>query len=249
MTPLAILTIIGIIILALVLLQRLTDKGRIISMRPLPALAGIRGQLGRAIESGRPLHMTMGRGSLISQANPTSVASWQLLDHLTKDGCANGAPPMITVGEGTLLPVAQDSLRHAYRTAGRNGEFNPAEAQFIATNTDAFIYAGGAAAFLQQANVTGNIAIGRFGEELALIVEAANHRQVEQIIGSDDPTAVALATAFTENVLIGEEMLAVGAYLDQNPSRLASLQVQDTLRWIIVSAILLLAIIKVFLSI
>ena len=244
MTPLVTLAIIGVVIVLLVLLQRSVQAGRKVAVRPLQALDGLQGQLGRAIESGQPLHVTLGSASLVNQASQTSIAGIQVVDHLAKDGCANGTPPMITVGEGTLLPAAQDSLRHAYQELDRRVEYDPSQVQFISSDTTPFVYAGGTASLLQQAQVTANVAMGHFNSEIALIAEAANNQNIEQIIGTDDPTALAIASAFTENVLIGEEALAVGAYLDEAPGRLASLQLQDIIRWIIAGALVLLAIVE-----
>lgn len=244
MTPLITIGIIVVVIILLVLLQRSLNAGRKVATRPLPALDGLQGQLGRAIESGNPLHVSLGNATLVGQSSPTSVAALQVLDSLAKDGCANGTPPLVTLGEGTLLPAAQDSLRFAYQNIGRRGEFDAAQAQFIAGDTNNFTYAGGAANLLQQEKVAGNIAVGHFTTEIALLAEAANNRQIDQLLGTDDPTALALATAFTENVLVGEEMLAVGAYLEEDTGRLASLQLQDIIRWVIALTIILLAIIE-----
>jgi hypothetical protein len=244
MTPLITLAIIAVIAVLLFLLQRSVQAGRRVALRPLPALDGIQAQLGRAIESGSPVHVTLGHAGLVNQAAPTSIAALHILDHLALEGCANSTPPLVTVGEGTLLPVAQDSLRHAFQETGRSGEFAPEQARFIAPETAPFIYAGGAASFLQQDRVTGNIAVGRFGTELALIAEAANNRKLEQLLGTDDPSALAVATAYSPHVLVGEEMLAAGAYLADEPGRVATLQLQDIIRWIIAGAIVLIAIIE-----
>lgn len=70
------------------------------------------------------------------------------------------------------------------------------------------------------------------------MTEAANRRRVAQVVGSDDPVALAVATAATGNVLIGEEMLVAGAYLQGRRSQLASVQLQDILRWIVALAVL-----------
>jgi hypothetical protein len=244
MTPIMILGLIIVVAVALYLLQRSIRVGRRVALRPLPALIGLRVQLGRAIESGNPLHITLGNASLVSPASPTSLAALHVLDHLAAEGCANGTPPLVTVGEGTLLPAAQDSLRHAYQKSGRSGEFDPAQAQFIAAETNPFIYAGGAGALLQQDRVTGSVAVGRFGPELALIAEAANRQEGGQLLGTDDPTALAIAVAFSQDVLVGEEMLAAGAYLDGDSGRLAALQLQDIIRWIVAGGLVLLALIE-----
>lgn len=243
MTPLITLGLLIVIVLLLILLQRSGQAGRNVAVRPLPALDGMHSQLGRAIESGSPLHITLGHADLTSQASPTSIAAIQVLDHLAEDGCANGAPPLVTVNEGTLLLAGQDSLRHAYQEIGRHGRYDPAQVQFLATETDPFVYAGGVAGLLRTDEVTGNMAVGRFGMELGLIAEAANNQQIDQILGTDDPTALAIATAFSANVLVGEEMLVAGYYVDESPNRLASLQLQDIIRWVLAGAVIGLALV------
>lgn len=238
MTPIIVLAVLLVLALLLFLLTRSVRAGRQVVLRPLPSYEGLAGQVGRAIESGRQLHLTLGQASLVGNANPTSVSATAVLDHLAKDGCANGTPPLVTVGEGTLLPLVQGSLQHALAEAGRSGDFDLSLTQFVAHDTDPFAYSAGVAALLQQQRVASNIMVGRFGPELAIMAEAANRQNVEQVIGTDDPTALAVATAVTSNVLIGEELFATSAYLEGSPSQIASLQLQDILRWVVVLFIL-----------
>ena len=238
MTPSIILAILLALVLLLFLLTRSVRAGRTAVLRPLSSYEGLAGQVGRAIESGRQLHLTLGQASLVGHANPTSVSATAVLDHLAKDGCANGTPPLVTVGEGTLLPLAQGSLQNALSEAGRSGDFDLSLTQFVAHDTDPFAYGAGVAALLQQQRVASNIMVGRFGPEVTFMAEAANRQNIEQVVGTDDPTALAVATAVTNNVLIGEELFATGAYLEGRPSQIASLQLQDILRWIVVLLIL-----------
>ncbi|GJM40436.1 MAG: hypothetical protein DHS20C20_07180 [Ardenticatenaceae bacterium] len=238
MTPIIILALILVLGLLLFLLTRSVRAGRTVALRPLTSYQGLTGQIGRAIESGRQLHLTLGQGSLVGRANPASISATAVLDNLAKDGCANGTPPLVTMGDGTLLPLAQGSLQNALAQARRTGDFELSLTQFVAHNTDPFAYGGGVAMLLQQQRVASNIMMGRFGPEIAIIAEAANRQNIEQVIGTDDPTALAVATAVTEDVLIGEELFATSAYLEGKASQIASLQLQDILRWIVVIFIL-----------
>ncbi len=238
MTPIIVLAVLLVLGLLLFLLTRSVRAGRTAVLRPLTSYEGLRRQIGRAIESGRQLHLTLGQASLVSRANPTSVSAAAVLDNLAKDGCANGTPPLVTVGEGTLLPLAQGSLQHALAEAGRPGDFDLSLTQFVAHETDPFAYSAGVAALLQEQRVASNIMVGRFGPELAIMAEAANRQNIEQVIGTDDPTALAVAVAATDDVLIGEELFATSAYLEGRASQIASLQLQDILRWIVVLFIL-----------
>ena len=236
MTPLITLSTIGILFVLLLLLTRSIQAGRPYALRPLKGFEGLQGQIGRAIESGNQLHLTLGQASLAGQAAPTSVAAGQVLDHLARDGCANGTPPLVTVGEGTLLPLAQASLQEAFREAGRPDDFDLVYTQFVAHETDPFAYGGG---------VASNVMMGRLGPEIAIMSEAAERENVSQVIGTDDPTALAVATAVTEHVLVGEELFAAGAYLDGEPSQVAGLQLQEILRWLVILGILGVALFQI----
>ncbi len=223
--------VVGIVGLLLLFSWRM--RGRSLTLRPLPPYSKLKDQVGQAVESGSQIHLTLGRASLISMASPTSIAALTILDAVAKDGCANGTPPLATVGDGTLLPAAQASLLRAYNEAQYTSGFEPSAAQFLASDTDPFPYAGGVTNIIHQDKVSNSIAVGRFGSELALIVAAADRQNGDQVIGTDDPLALALATAVSQNVLIGEELLAADAYLEGKTSQLASLQVQDVLRFLI----------------
>lgn len=241
MNSLFALIVIVVVALLLLIFTRRQRNGRSTAIRPLPTCNSLSNQVGEAIESGQQLQVSLGQASLVGAANPTSIAAIHILDYLAKDGCASGTPPMTTVGDGTLLPIAQDSLRQAHKAAGRLKEYKPTMTQFLAADSDAYAYAGGIAAILQQGETSSNLLVGRFGPELAIPAEIAARKNMEQVIGTDDPSALAVATAVTDNVLIGEELFAAGAYLENKPSQAAGLQVQDLLRWLIILTILALA--------
>jgi hypothetical protein len=237
--------IIVIVVLLLILLRQRIKSGRmLVFLRPLSGYNALKGQVGRAIESGSQLHISMGQASLIGPNTPTTVAANHVLENLSRDGCANGTPPLVTVGEGTILPLAQDSLRIAYEQSGRKEQFDPNQVLFLANETSPYAYAAGVAGELHQNKVVSNILTGRFGAELAIMAEAATRQGVEQVIGTDDPQALAVAMAVADNILIGEELLVAGAYLEGNPGQLASVQIQDILRWLLILILLGYAIIE-----
>jgi hypothetical protein len=55
---------------------------------------------------------------------------------------------------------------------------------------------------------------------------------------SDELSGQAVLFANTQDALIGEELFAAGAYLGAGASHLASLTLQDILRWFIILALL-----------
>lgn len=242
------LLVIGILLftaaLLLLLVRRMRRTDRPVGLRPLRAFEALEKQVGRAVESGRHLHVTLGRAGLDGPAGPTSVAALQILDHLAEESCESGTPPEVTVGEGTLLPAAQDSLRRAYEAAGRGAEYHPTAVTFIADQPFRFTYAAGVGDAIAHGDTASTIAVGRFGSEIAFIAEASGRAEVDQIVGVDDPVAMAVATANTEDVLWGEELFAAGAYLRGGVAQIASLRAQDILRWLIIATILIVAVLR-----
>ncbi len=245
MTPLITvlaLLLIGTVAIAIFAVSRRLQRGEGPALRPLSGYTALKGQVGRAIESASKLHISLGRAGLTESLSPASIAALSVLNRLAEDGCANDTPPLTTVGSGTLLPLAENNLRHAAAYAGSSVGIPPGTVRFIASETDPFAYAAGVAAVVQQEKVLGNVMVGHFGQELAIVTEVAGRRDVNQVIGSDDPLALAVAAPVTSNIMVGEELLAAPAYLEGEPHQVASLQVQDVLRLLLGATILGLAV-------
>ena len=238
-----VLIIFLVVAVALFLLRRRIENGVEPGLRPLPGYAALKSQIGRAVESGRRVHFALGRASLVGTASPTSIASLAALDSLSRDGCASGVPPLVTVGEATLLPAAQDSLRAGYSRAARADEFSLSAAQLLAPESAPYAYAAAAGDLMTHQEVGSSLMLGRFGAEMALLSEAATRADMEQVIGSDDPLALSVGAAVTDHLIIGEELLAAHAYLDGRPDQLAALQLQDIFRLIIILLIFLFALV------
>ncbi len=94
-------------------------------------------------------------------------------------------------------------------------------------------------------DVSVNLIAGSFGSEVALLTDAAERTGSKAIGGSENLTAQAVLYASSEEVLIGEELFAAGAYLHGDPIHLGSLFAQDVLRWIIIATLLVGVISKI----
>jgi hypothetical protein len=214
-------------------------SGRGVNIRPLSGYEALQAQRAKSIETGRGVHFSVGRTDLSGLASPTSIAALSVLDYIAADACASDVPPLTTTGDGTLLLAAQDSLRAAYNVAGRQHDYSPRIAQYLAAENQPMTFAAGTSDIVNRGEVGSNLMIGRFGAELAIVTESAERGDMEQVIGSDDPTAMALAVLATDKVLLGEEVFASGAYLHGEAVQLASIQLQDILRVLAIAGILL----------
>ncbi|MDX1662389.1 MAG: DUF6754 domain-containing protein [Candidatus Promineifilaceae bacterium] len=211
------------------------------ALRPLDGLNVLQQQAGMAVESGRRLHVTVGRAPLHGPGGPSSVAALQAFDYLATAGSTSGVTPLVTVGAATLWPAALGVGQAAYDAVGRGEQFRLRDSRFIADEGFPFVYGAGVSALLGLESAGSNVGVGRFGSELTLIAEAARRRDMIQVLGTDDVTAMAVATAYTDNSLWGEELFAAGAYLKGSAVQLASLRTQDVLRWLLVAILLLVA--------
>ena len=92
--------------------------------------------------------------------------------------------------------------------------------------------------------VFAHVLLGNFGPEIALLTETANQKEQFTLAASDSLPAQAVLYATAQEVLIGEELFAVPAYLQAGPVHTASLQTQDLLRLGVIAAILIAAILS-----
>ncbi len=207
--------------------------------RPLPVFSRLPKELGYSAESGTPLHFGMGLGRLGSERTLASLAAMETLNSLAAAAAAYGTPPIVTVGDPTLLPVAEDTLRWAYKRRGTPERYNPTLVRYLADQP--VIYAAAAADIVRHENVYGNVLIGSFDEEVSLITHAGETNGLPQSAACDRPQGLSALYPAVGHLAIGEEMFAGLAQLTRLPHHLVSLPVQDILRFLVAVMILLAA--------
>ena len=231
------LTLLGLLLLLLFTAR--IKAGRTLRVRPLPAFERLPAELGSSAESGAPLHFAIGSGDLGGDRTLSSIASLQILEGLAASAAAYGTPPIVTVGDPTLLPLAQDILRRAYARQGTPKQFEPATVRFVAAQP--VVYAAGAADVAAHEGIHGNVLAGSFEEEVSLIAHGAEARGLVQTAASDGLRALGALYPASTLLAAGEELYAGPTQVGDSPHRLASLRVQDALRYLLVLAILLKA--------
>ncbi|HUH98870.1 MAG TPA: DUF6754 domain-containing protein, partial [Anaerolineales bacterium] len=112
------------------------------------------------------------------------------------------------------------------------------------TGLTPFSAAAGAMPIIRDENVSAGMLVGDFGVEAALLADIAERESVFLLGASSDISSQAALFAAAQEPLIGEELFATAAYLDAGASHAASLNVQDVLRWLIILALLVGAVLK-----
>jgi len=202
---LALLLFLLIILLLTLLVSR---RQRMPTLRSIAAFDALPGQTGLAAESGQTLHVSLGTGGVGGNDTVASLAGLSALAHLSEQGVATDTPPLVTVSQPALLPLAQDVLRQAYVRRGRGRDFRSTQVRLVSPN----------------------VMFGAFGPEVGLIARAGAEADLVQISGSDDPRALAILYTSTDHMVVGEELFATGVYLDPTAAKLASLAAEDVAR-------------------
>ncbi len=218
--------------------------GRRPRFRAIPAYSLLRGQMGRAIESGRDLHVSIGTGSISGEDTATTLAGVAVVEYLAEEAGTSGIAPVATTSDPTSVLVAEDALRRPYVRQGDLSNYPPLPARLTAMNP--VQYYAATMDLLNHEPVLANIMSGTFDANIALLDQAARNNDLPQLSGAADPRALAVMTTSTDNLLVGEEMYAAKAYLRAQAPHLASLRAADMVRMIIVGLIFVLFVVSLF---
>jgi hypothetical protein len=203
------------------------------TLRTIPAYATLVPTIGASIEANHPMHLSYGSAGLGGSNTVLALASSELFYQVARQAAIGDASPILTVSDSSAIPLAQDTLRRAYAAQGlltrhtTNVRWYPSGARSLA-------FAVALSSMLRDDDVHGNVLAGSFGAELALIADTALRRDQYFIAASDQPEGQAIAYATSSETLIGEEMFAAGAYLDDDPRASGHAAAMDTLRWVLI---------------
>ncbi|HND48019.1 MAG TPA: hypothetical protein PLL95_05620 [Anaerolineales bacterium] len=232
MTALAILGVAAFLLLSLTLWKRRSPS----YLREIPAFTKLAHSLGLSIEDGKRLHISLGHGSLLDARGGSAFAGLALLRNIAERTSVSDMPAVASAGDPTLGLLSQDTLQAGYQAAGVEDAYVHTTGRV--TGLSPFSYAAGAMQIPQNENVSTNIVIGHLGAEAGLITDAAERNNIKLIGSSDNLVGQSILFANTQDPLIGEELFAAGAYLNEDPAHAASLTVQDIFRWLIILILL-----------
>jgi len=195
-------------------------------IRRLPALDFIEEAVGRAAEMGRPV-LCQGFGSgnsgLQSSIAPMIMAGLAVLGHAARICARHGTMIIASMRSSSVVPVADEVLRTAYRLEGKLDEYLANREEHLPwLQTQASMVAS----ILRNKPATG-ILIGAFWHESVQVAEAFGMVGAVQIGGTGRLYQIPFFAAVCDMNLIGEEIYAVGAYINQTPQMLASMATQD----------------------
>jgi uncharacterized protein DUF6754 len=221
----------------LILIFMLLNRRRAVrSLRALQAFESLERAVNLSVESGKRLHVSLGRGGVIGLPGLSGLVGLTILGRIASFASVGDRPPVATSGEGTLAILSQDTLRSASEGAGAEGSWEFTSGR--CTGLTPFSYAAGTLPVVSDEGTSAHILAGHFGSEVALLTDAAERSQGLILAGSDNLSAQAVLYAGAQEPLVGEELYAAGAYIRAGSAHVASVHAQDVLRWVLVLAIL-----------
>ncbi|MBN2385754.1 MAG: hypothetical protein JXB85_01955 [Anaerolineales bacterium] len=212
--------------------------------RTIPVFERLQDAVGRAVEDGSCLHVSLGNGGIVTPQSASALVGLSTLRRLADLTLASDQPPVATAGEASLAILSQATLQAANQTAAAGTPYDPTSGRL--TGLTPFSYAAGLLPVVADENVSANVLLGSFGVEVGLLTDIAERRSVYTLAASDNLPAQAVIYASGTDFLIGEELYSAGAYLDAGPLHKSSLLVQDLLRWGIVLLLVVGAVLKIF---
>ena len=227
----------------LVLLARVRGRKPAL-LRLIPGLTHLYRAFGRSVEDGTRLLVAVGGQSLLTRNAGSALAGLGLLREVTRKASVSDRPPIAVAGESALALLSQDTLQAGYRAIGAQEYYQPITGRLAGLTP--FSSAAATLPMLDDEHVSVAVLIGHFGVEAALLSEAAERANVFLIGATGDPAAQAALYASASEALIGEELFAAPAYFSGGQLPIASLAVQDILRWTVIVGLLIGAILQVF---
>lgn len=209
------------------------------AFRSIKAFQRLQRSIELSVEDGSRLQISLGHGGLLGPQSAAAFAGLTLLRQVADIAADSDQPPIATTGDGTLMLLAQDTLRTTYRRLGIRDQFHLRLAQ--TTGVTPFSYAAGTLPLILDRAVLSSALIGSFGNEVGLIGDASQRIGGFALGGSDNLSSQSILFAVSNEPLIGEELYATGAYTGAGNAHQASLRTQDLLRWLIILFILISA--------
>jgi hypothetical protein len=207
-------------------------------VRRVPALDAIEEGIGRAAEMGRPVIASP--GIAITGIDYWTVGALSILTHVATLCARNDLRLLVPLGGSeqsyTLVEISRDIVENQYRLEGNPERYNVDDLPFLSGRQ--FAWASAYCGMLVREKPAVNVMVGEQWGSAIYIAGVSHEAGSFTISGSDYLSNVACLAVASDYVMIGEEMVAAGAYLSKDPVQIASIRTQDIIK--AVMAILLL---------
>ena len=230
----ALFLITSVLILAVLLIVR-RKRTRRSEDGGLGGFGGLRDELAHAAESGGSVHISLGSGGAQGDDAMVSLAGLRVAAAFADVAVSYGLSPTVSVGDPTLLPLAQDALLRIYQHHRIESRLAPDQVRFVSPWPVAFGAGVGHEVASEERAVV--IVAGSFGVEVTLVNDAAGRRGTPPFVAVSSLEAIGAAWAATDRLAPGEALFATAAQESGDVDWSAGVAAQDVLRVVVVVAI------------
>jgi hypothetical protein len=217
-------------------------RRRKLLLRPLPAYVVLPELAADAVESAYLVHFSLGSSAVGEASTLSALASAEVVYRMVERLAVSRRTPLITLSNPLTLPLAQDTLRRAFEYRQQLPTYRSSAAAWYPQGPRSLAFAAGIASLAADVDVSSNVALGRFGIELAVLGESALRHDQALLAHSDLLEGQAVAVAQAEQVLLGEELYVGPAYMSGKPFDFGGVVALEVLRWLVILGIVLAAI-------
>ena len=221
-------------------------RGYVYPLKSLPGIDAISDGIGRAIETGRSVLYLLGRRGVSGTDSAETLAGLGILSHVSKIVAEKGADMIVVASFSEIVAIAQATLKEAYLLAGKPEEYNPSMVYFIPGKGGQWGYHLSVMGMIHRLKPAATFLLGGFKSDALMCVE--NARKVGSFIISGTGAAsipqMPYFMTHSDYFMMGEEFLATGAYVSNDPVQMGSIGGQDIIRGILI----IIAIISIFLG-
>lgn len=197
-------------------------------VRRIAGLSAIEEAIGRATEMGRPVLYVPGIDDL---NNIQTIASMVILNDVARLAATYETPVIVPVCKPFVVPVAEESVRQGYLTAGRPELYNEDNVRYL--SDEQFAFTAGVNGIMLRERTAANIYMGSFFAESLILAETGFSTGAIQVAGTANIHQLPFFVAACDYALIGEELYAASAYLSKEPKLLGTLKASDFAKVII----------------
>jgi len=212
-------------------------KTKLPYVRKIAGLEAITEAVGRATEMGKAVFCTPGWADVTTGSAGATFAALDIIGHVARMTAKYDTRLVVAISYPNVYPLAEQMVQQAYLMEGKREHYDPDMVRF--TSPEQYAYAAAVLGMIQREKVAAAIFVGAFASEAVDFAEAAVAVDAIAIAGSTSTNQLPYFTAACDYTLIGEELLAAGAYVSQDAARLGSVQGQDYAKMIAFILVLL----------
>ena len=211
-------------------------------LRKIEGVERLKLAIGLTVEAGTRIHISLGNADLLSAYNSSALAGLSVLEQVALISQLADRKPIATSGNGAIAVLSQSVFKNSMegKRAADLRESN--QGQLLGTTP--LSYAAGAINVIRKDQVSANVLLGNYGNEVALLGQNSNQMKAITLGASDSLPAQAVLFATSDDPLIGEELYALPAYLGTKRIHIASVKIQDFFRWVLIVTMLAGAVLK-----